>query len=243
MKKSCTSLLLFCLQTSLILSCDSVIEIPNIHPRIHIDDHMATAAALITASNYEDTRMLHYTAIGILAAKLITEEDECIIFTKTKKEFSPFIFPDARPENTFCMFVSTFLSPDATKVEAQAKTDRALAQTAHIPPIATFTTHTRNHDNHDTIKTTHHESHAKCTMVIPLFHQTYPQVCINTIPQTRERFTYNIKNNNTLISILPPLPSHPGHEVLLLAASQPETDNTTKIVKIWALPHESKKER
>ena len=67
MKKACLFLLLVSLQKILIVCSSTELEIPTQHPRIHLHDHLATTAALVSIAKQEDTaaRDLHFTSIGI----------------------------------------------------------------------------------------------------------------------------------------------------------------------------------
>ena len=241
MKKICAFLLLFSLQSSFLFSCsdESGIEITEKHPRIHRYDHMATTAALISRLETQDdsiARLSHLRLIGILASNLISEERTCYFYSKTSREFSPFMFDRGSAGHVFCMFLSKHAPQDSIKSEAYS----ALAKTFSEKPSAQIITYKKNFPSHHRIETIHHESNERCSTIIPHSDEAPHKISITSYPKERPLFIYNLNHTKVATSMLPPFPPYPDHNLLILAAQHPNIhDDTKTIVKLWALPKKS----
>ena len=230
MKKISLLLLVFWVTPYLITCSDSGIEIPTLYPRVHIDDHIATIAALVasTASLEKPFKALYYKPIGSLINNLITETD-CFAFFETSKKYTPLLFPKNPSETTFCVF----LSPDKTDDTFLSKKNRAVIEAASTKPIAAYTTHTKEYRDLDKIKIVNHTSKQRNIVTISHLNKESEAVHISTTSYIRAGFSYTI--SDTISSSLMPTYTPFLHHDILLAACP--TDNPAKqLVAIWAFP-------
>lgn len=215
MQKNYVLCIIFFLQTSLLFSCSQAGE-PQ---RVHIDDHLATIAALMACAEPLNlsTQSLYKPPIARLTRALTTKEKCWALFCSEEENFS------------------IFLTPHAEKDELREKESVALQKILYKTPVATFYTHTTEHDGHDTtIVSSHNIDGYRSEVVISHLTAEGQTLTITTTPKPpRSPFTYQLGSTNKGTMPLP-LPAYPDHEIFV--AAYPQEDPLKKFVECWALP-------
>ena len=249
MKKLCISLLLFCLQTSLLISCSPETKSPEkVDPNIH----MAALAAIIslpTSSNHS-IRRLHKKALGGLISDLIRENNESCHFTL------PARIPGYRPADSsmFCIFA---IPHTTTEIFSPEEYSIMLEETLRAKPTRRYVTSTMHHDDHDEIVTMFRETDTQHRVIIPCLKAKSENLKIFIDPSTESSMTYDISskkiqdaseksyaqyvNIKSITSksgpLEKPIPAFPNHTFFALRTKQPEShDDTKHMVTIWANP-------
>ena len=243
MKKTYTFLLIFCLETSLMICCDSSKK------QIHPYDHMATIAALVTSAALlpEERRRLYYPSISLFTARLSTATDDFHTITlprthSAEDDFSEYVILNSKKESTHEDTFALFTSPHSTRKSIFTAKNKALkiAQTAE--PVAIFTTKQKHQFDCDRIHTFHHENRAQCNITVTHLLEESQTEMVVTNPTKSRSFFYYIGKEKSMYpsesSIQSMIVPFPDQDILIKAYTCENDDDSNQIVKIWTFAQE-----